>query len=493
MKIRKIRLFLIILWFFIAGLIVWLKVLPFGHATYSRAYPDEFALLGGKGFIGRLSPIERLSTSTNNVIIGDPVYFSIFTPRTFNEVKLTFKYRPALTGKTPIIEAGVLVDNVVWRYKMAPLQNDILDNNFSSWNRLSDKGVVILQKDKIFDSAAEAIEALGSGFKNYCPNPSKCLAWYNADDLASNIQASSFRADPFQELNIPLQGAHQFYFISSSSPENSFFFNFSDLNLNRDADNIEISIYHGNEKVFSELIKDESSEEESGKVRDFGYGFTDLFAEKDVLHKLEIKANNDIVIKGITEAPSALTAISRLHPVSSPSKPLSFWTDSSYIQATAVTPAARQEIRFGNKEFNLNEAYQQFEFSNSDQGLKEVRLEKDDVIIENNGIFSFASNSGINPGLKKIDRHFAIDNDVKFVVARYEAPRGLEGDWKEASVILNTKEAYREKGKYGFIISVPGLSLAETGSLEIKEIKAEFSGRTIFDKILELFGNNEGK
>lgn len=493
MKIRKIRLFLIILWFILAGLIVWLKVLPFGHATYSRQYPDQFSVLGAKGFIGRFSPVERLSTSTSNVIIGDPVYFSIFTPRTFNEVKLTIKYRNALNDKTPIIEAGVLVDNVVWRYKMAPLQNNIIDNNFKDWNRLSGDGISILQKNKVFNNISEVLEAAKNGFKDYCLDPSQCIAWYNADNISSNIKpVISKEFTPFQKIDIPLQGAHQFYFISSTAANNDFSFQFSDLNLNRDTDNVEISIYSGAEKLYSHVIKDESLEEESGKVRDFGFRFSTGLTEESALYKLEIKANNDIVIKSIEEAPSALNAISRLHPVSS-SKPLSFWTDSSFLQLTAVTPAALQKIRFGNQEFNLDEAYQQFEFSNPTAGLKEVRLDKDDVIIENNGIFSFTPSSFFNPNLQQIDRHFVLDNDIKFVIAGYEKPRDLGNGWREASVVLNTKEAYREKGKYGFIISVPGLSLAKAGTLEIKEIRAEFSGRTVFDKILELFKKNENK
>jgi hypothetical protein len=78
-------------------------------------------------------------------------------------------------------------------------------------------------------------------------------------------------------------------------------------------------------------------------------------------------------------------------------------------------------------------------------------------------------------------------------LANYQKPLDLKNGYKQATVTLETKTAYRENGKYGFIISVPGLSLAQNGQVEIKSIKAEFSGRTVFDKIRELFGAYENK
>lgn len=485
MKIRKIRLFLIIFWFIIAGLFIWLKVLPFGHAVYFQVYPDKVNLSGGKGFIGRFSPAERVTLP--NKIIGDPVYFSIFTPRTFSEVKLTITYLPTLTKQTPIIEVGVLVDNVLWRYKMQPLQNDILDNNFKDWFKLSNGDTILLQKNKIFNDIPTVLQSLTTGFKDYCYQPTSCLAWYNAEELSVKLPLNIVTPpQEFKIINIPLQGAHQFYFLSGHKNTN-FSLDFADLNINRDTDNVEISIYNNSKKIYSQVVTDNFGQELTNKVREFNVNFNVDLAGPTNLYKLEVKANDDMVIKAIKDAPSALLAIGHLRPVTSPLKSLFFWTDSSYIEINAVTPASRQKIWFGGLEFQVTKAYQPFEFINVKQGLKEVQLNKDDVIIENNSVFSFAAKDFFNPTLVQLDRHFILDNDIKFILANYQTPLQLENGYKQATVILNTKEAYREKGKYGFIISVPGLSLASEGSLEIKSIKAEFTGRTILDKLLEIF------
>lgn len=80
----------------------------------------------------------------------------------------------------------------------------------------------------------------------------------------------------------------------------------------------------------------------------------------------------------------------------------------------------------------------------------------------------------------------------------YLAPR-TEGDWKVAEAEFDLKRAYREFYKYSFLISVPGLkddpsaawiNSGQAGSgqvpddyLEIKEIKIDFFGTTLLDKI----------
>jgi hypothetical protein len=225
-------------------------------------------------------------------------------------------------------------------------------------------------------------------------------------------------------------------------------------------------------------------------VRNFSVPLSYSFVSSSTdLYKLEIKAGEDIVIKKINQAPSALNIIGKIHPVTATSLPLSFWTDSSFIKLTTNNPASLQEISYGNKTFELAEAYQQFEFSNSEPGLKEITLNKDDVILETDGIFSFTPDSFFNPDFKKVDEHFVLGGDTKYVLAKYESPKELGNNLKQATVILNTQEAYREQGKYSFMISVPGLSLANSGNLNIKEVKIDFSGRSLWDKIKEKFSS----
>jgi len=489
MNRRHIRLILLICWLFLAGLIVWFKFVPLGQATYSLSYPASPNILGAKGFIGRFTPVDRVQIKSGELakITGDPVYFSVFTPRTFSQAKVTITYQNNLTAKTPIISAGVLVDNIVWRYRLVPLENALIDNELASWDKLRNGDILLLQKNKKFGSVAEFLTALKNQNHNLCSGDIlDCIAFYNTDGLASYLPAETLtqKIYPFQPIDIPLQGTHQFYFTYEANSKMDFAFDFTDLNLNKNSDPVVISIYKGEEKIFSQTIADGFGGESSGQVRNFSVPVS-YQAPSSGLYKLEIKAGDDIVIKKINKAPSALTAIRRLRPVNVASLPISFWTDSSFILATTNNPASLQTLNFGGHNFSLSEAYRQFEFLNKEIGIKQVTLNHDDIILENDGVFSFAAEDFFNPEFKEIDRHFIINSDLEYVLAKYQTPQVIDNNFKQATVVLNTKEAYREKGKYSFMISVPGLSLENKGNLLISNIKVEFSGRTLWDKIKE--------
>ncbi len=493
MKSRKISLFLILLWLIIAGLIVWFKVLPLGKVSYSLKYPIKQSLFGGKGFIGRLTPVERVDVQdvSGAKVFADPVYFSIFTSRTFNEAKITLVYEDYLSSSTPVIEAGVLVDNIIWRYQLDSLENKKLAS-FSDWDVISDGDLTLFQRKKVFASLADFLTTLKNKPDSLCQNNLRgCLAFYNLKNTDAYLPPEDFSGQEkrFKEINTPLQGAHQFYFIKPEGRNFNFSFDFADLNLNKDADQVEISIYKDSNKVYSQKIVDDFGAEESALVRNFSTSFSWAAEDSDsYLYRLEIKINDDVVIKKIKEAPGALNAINRIRPLETDSAPLIFYTDSNFIQASVNDPANLQNIYFGQKSFSLPEPYKQFEFLNQENGVKAIRLEKGDIILETDGIFSFSSDSFFNYKFTNIDRHFALDDNLQFLLTKHKEPLILKNGLKQASVVLNTKEAYRERGKYSFILSVPGLSLSNDGYLVIKEIKAEFRGRTIFDKVKEFFG-----
>jgi hypothetical protein len=495
MEIKRIRLILLIFWLILAGLIVWFKIVPNGQMTYLVSYPNKINIFGGKGFIGNLTPSDRVINKPGQMveITGDPVYFSVFTPRTFSEAKVTITYQDNLTTSTPIIEAGVLVDNIVWRYKLASLQNKILDSNFNNWYKVRSGDILLLQKDNNFSSVDEFLSTLKNKPQAICKKDVKyCLAVYNMDDISSGYNLESYNS--FQKINIPLKGAHQFYFTVSGGKELKFDFDFADLNLDKKSDPIVISIYKDESKIYSTVIDDNFGDDGSGVVRNIFVPLSYASVSSTTsLYKLEIKVSDDIVIKKISKAPSALNVIGKIHPVTVSSLPLYFWTDSSFIKLTTNNPASRQNIRYGNKDFSLPEPYQQFEFLNNEPGLKKVTLNKDDVILETDGVFSFTPDNFSNPDLQKVGEHFSLTADTNYILAKYDSPKIINDNFKQATVILNTKEAYRENGKYSFMISVPGLSLAKSGNLKISNIKIEFYGRSIFDKIKEKFGIYDNK
>ncbi|MEI6529566.1 MAG: hypothetical protein WCN88_04180 [Candidatus Falkowbacteria bacterium] len=479
----KFRLFLGLILVIIISVFLYLKVVPFGHITYERDYGSR--IRSGKGFIYGFTPAERVDLKSGDVprLIGDPVYFSVFTPRTFDKAKLTIVYRDNLALDTPIVEAGVLVDNIVWRYDLKPVDNKALDYLMLRWNKIEENGHLFLQKEKKYNSLNDFENDLAKGELSACANPMEnCLALYNYP-LEYNYQIVNYHPAQPLTLNTPLRGTHQFYIYLNNEPLR-LDFSFVDLNQDLKPAPIKVILSSASGNIIeTKDISDENLNPGSAKIEEKELTLSEPSLPAGV-YKVEIKITDDMVIKKIFSTADRLSFINKVWPVSS-AGPLRLYTDSNYLQVKALNPASLQTINFSSEEFSLSEAYRQFDFqSKSNANIKEINLKKDDVILENNGVFAWSSESLFNPGFPKVDRFFSVKNPLQYIIADYKQPKEEEG-YKTASLELNLKGAYREKGKYSFMISVPGLKTEDgtKDNLEIYQIKIELEGRTLWQKI----------
>jgi hypothetical protein len=114
----QLRLFWVLAIIFIVLVFLFFKIVPFGKVTYIKHYPTGFYF--GKGFINNFTPIENIgSYKSVPRIIKAPVYFSVFTPRTFSEARITIKYKSYLSKKN-LGEIGVLINPAIAYYNLQP-------------------------------------------------------------------------------------------------------------------------------------------------------------------------------------------------------------------------------------------------------------------------------------------------------------------------------------------------------------------------------------
>ncbi len=478
----KFRLFLgLILVIFILSFL-YLKIVPFGHITYSRDYTSS--LHSGKGFIYGFTPAERVDLKNGEMpkMIGDPIYFSLFTPRTFDKAKLTIIYRDNLGLDTPIIEAGVLADNIVWRYDLKPIDNKALDYLMLRWHKSEVNGYLFLQKNLNYSNLADWERDLAKGQVKNCVNGlENCLAVYNFSP-SYDYQIANYQSAVPLILDKPLRGPHQFYVYLKNEPLH-LDFTLVDLNQDLKPAPIEIIISSGGKIIASKKLADPNALPGSGQLEEKQISLSEDKLPAGV-YKVEVKITSDMVIKKIVSSVDRLSFINKIWPVSN-NGGLTIYTDSNYLQVKAFTPASLQTINFAGQNFKINEAYNQFDFkTESNIKAKEIKLSKDDVILENNGVFAWSPSSLFNPTLPKVDRFFSVNNPFEYIIADYKKPSEFEGV-KTASAEFNLKGAYRENGKYSFIISVPGLKIEDSvnDNLEIYQIKIELEGRTLWQKI----------
>jgi len=478
----KFRLFLGLVLFILILSFLYLKIVPFGNIAYSRDY--VFGLRSGKGFIYGFTPAERVDLKSGDGprIVGDPVYFSLFTPRTFDKAKLTIIYRDNLGLDTPVIEAGVLADNIVWRYELKPIDNKALNYLMLRWHKSEDNGYLFLQRNKNYSNPAEWEKDLAQGRLKACTDGlEKCLAVYNfSPDY--NYQITNYQPALPLVLDKPLRGPHQFY-IYLKDEALRLEFSLVDLNQDLKPAPINIILSSGNKIIASETLTDANLQPGSGKIEEKQV----ILEQKNLpagVYKVEVKVTSDVVIKKIVSSVDHLSFINKVWPVSNEGS-LTLYTDTNYLQVKALNPASLQTLRFAGRDFSLSEAYKQFDFkTDSTAKSKEIKLTKDDIILENNGVFAWSPSSLFNPTLPKVDRFFSVNNQFDYIIADYKKPSEEEGV-KTATAEFNLKGAYRENGKYSFIISVPGLKTDDgtNDNLEIYKIKIELEGRTLWQKI----------
>ena len=198
-----------------------------------------------------------------------------------------------------------------------------------------------------------------------------------------------------------------------------------------------------------------------------------------------------VITKNIITKQQKLAFINKLWLADGGNSNIVLYTDSREIRAQTVNPGSLQTIEAGGSELVIGETYKQFsvevgeEPSSEASELSSVVLEKDDVILAGDGVFSFSESGFIDPKFKKVDANLDVNKDgINYVLANYKIPQD-DGEWKIAQVEFDLKKAYSENGKYGFLISIPGLR-ADDGIddyVEIGEIKIDLTGKSLFENL----------
>ncbi len=469
--------------------LLYLKIVPSGQINYSRTWPRGLA--SGKGFIYNFKPGERMDITDPSLLkmIGDPLYFSLSTPRAFSTAKVTITYQDSLASSTPIIELGVLKDPVTGSYELKPVENKIIDQIASLWLKVpalenNNSQILLLQKNDSYPNLESFLEDLNSRNLRDCPNgPESCLAIYNYN-FVSNYQPNEPVAISIYTFDHPVRGAHQLYLYLPAG-QHVLSLSAVDLNLDTEPDPIIVKLSQDGREVASHTLLDDR-EELNGIVSHQLNIEVPVFSQGN-LFKLDLRASDDIVISSLTFPTDRFVFINRIWPVSGKEN-FQVFTDASHLQIKTFNPASLGTISYGGNEHEIDQTYKQINLF-SDQAVSEIIIPQDDIIIETNGVFSLTKQGIFNPTIPKIDRFFKLSSEVKYVLANYQRPSNYD-NVKQSSAELTLADADRQDGKYTFLISVPGLGADTPDSfLEINKITVELRGVNIWQKIKSWMSN----
>ena len=477
-NVVKIRIFLWHILAFFVLFFVYMSVVPSGHIFYVYDFSQDNSFISKLSPEGRVDPVVRGTQK----VIGDPVYFSLQTPRKFNEAVLRVKYRNHNPEINPIVEVGVLVDRTVWRYKLEPLDNYFLNYIYEQWESFENGDALLFINPGVASSTYDSVDSFLDN-----PPASNEIAIYNYDldiDYVLDGYASS------SELNIfetDLRGPYQI--LTYIDNEDVYFdFTFFDLNKNKDDDEININLYFMEQLIDSRHLDDDGIGDDSGEVLESRNVRFDLANMPSGVYKFELRVGDDIITDTIKTKQSKLSFLNKIWIADESVFDYSVFTDSNIIHVQTLNPASVQEIKIASSTLNLNETFRQFSETLA-TNTTELVFEKGDIILAGNGVFSFEFETLLNPALRKIDSSFNLENSgINYILAKYKKPEKL-GDYYMKEIKFDLSAAYREDSKYSFLISVPGLKADdEIGDyIEVEEIGVDLYGTDLVGKIKSLF------
>ncbi len=453
----------------------WFKFVPFGHICYIHNF------LGENDFISNLTPKERIVEEPGQIkMIGEPVYFTLRTPRPFKTATINFKYK--YSGNKPeVMELGVLADNINWRYKLKPVENKIIDQLSLTWDKLKNDGSILLQKKPQYNCLQEFLNN---------PPPQEEIALYNYN-WDKNYFLPDYTPDSTRTvINTPLQGSFQFYtYIKDEILD--FKFNFWDINKNNQKDDFKINLYYKSKLISSKNISgDEISKanEEINLLPESGFDIQGLVEGS---YKVEIRANNDIITERISSGQQKISFLNNLY-LAKPDilgkdqqsiYPLRIYTDSSQLQAKTIYPSGLQSVAINGEEgsvLKIEETYKKFSqgIGNDSEESVDISINKPGIMLGGDSVFSFSQKALFNPELSKLNSKRVLDKGIKYVLANYQTS-SREEDWKKKQIKFDLNSAYSEDGKYEFLISAPGLEKNDAdGYIVIDEISVDLEGET---------------
>lgn len=479
----KLRLSLGLVFFVIIGVFVYLSVVPFGKISYSKNWSRDLSF--GGGFIDNFKPGDRLDLTENQSlkIIAEPIYFSLFTPRQFDKAKVKIVYEDKLTKETPIVEIGLLKDKAAGAYEFRSVQNKNIDSLRFSWHRLiDDENFIVLQRDDAYQNEDSFLKDLSDKKLKTCQtNSLSCVAFYNYP-IGPSFSLPSYTELYPLNLNQDLLGNHKLYVYFNNKP-GKLKIDFLPYNNSKTQKDLQAEL-----RVYQDgvLIETKKSEVPGSII------FSSSVA---ALYKMEIVIGDEVVIDKIESSSDRLVFLNKLYPIEITSQNTIF-TNAKTVYATTLETEALGNINFSDYEFDLNKTHSQIVLKSKDvKTIQKIKEAKGGIMFSGDGVFSFNETKIFDPETRQMSASFESDN-YQYLVANYKSPLS-RGSLKEANLEFSLSGADYKDDKYSFVISIPGLNqdkgydsnLKVENYLAIKEISIEMEGKTLWQKIKELYAN----
>ena len=447
--VRVYKIILILLSIGVSGAILWQYFAISGAWEVSYDFSHEPDLITELNPLGRVSERqENMKTGdTFQIISGEPVYFTVSAPRSFDSAEVTLTYN---NPSQKIIELG-LRKSADWIFDLKPLENKFIDD--TNWYRLAKDDLILLQKQKDYTSIDDFTANLPKdkkiAFYNYIPRYNFSLDNYIANDQTL-------------EINQSLRGRQEFYTYLGKNEDMDFSFSWDDGNKDT-ADSVMVKVY----KVDTEIFDDGSKQPEDKKVflTDLGGG----------LYKIILEATDDAVFSQIKTQQQYLVLKNKIYLASTNTADI--YTNSDIILFYANNLNSIQDVDINNQAFGINKIETFLKWKDADNELgniKKIQIKNADLLMQGYGYFSFTPESFFDPdyNFDNINTDTNIELYDYLLASNYNTPV-QQSRWKTATQEFDLTGVPGDRKELEFTISAPGISEIKD-NITIKEINVKF-------------------
>ena len=450
------RLIIIVLATAVVGVLVYVSISPFGaKVIYEVAGSDSKRIemirpftseeVVGRGEDGAFYSIPKMKMTT------DEVSFNLELPYgEFDKAVARIEY----WGDPDDLLIGVK-DNSSQEYSSKIIHNKAL--NDLDWNKVTDDGVVLFQKEKQFNSVSDFLDAIpsfvhGEGSGEEQP----VIATYHYEIKQPKPRVDISRVNSGSRIQATLRGDQVIYVYVKDEPLD-IHFSKQDLNLNSGGDVLEIVVYDGNEMVYSQTIQDDEDISASGVPGTALPVDVVVPGLEEGVYMVHLACTNDVLIKDITSTQKYLVfydhlflADHSLYQVGE-TRPATIYTDAQVLTASTFHTEALQTLTINDESFlvmgSVNRSYVQ----DMTEPVNKINVEMGSVLLSSeNSVFAFSGDSFFDPFPLEIepfreDRLFNVD----YIVAGYDLPEKKGSMWLN-EVTFDLSEENMTDGEVGF-------------------------------------------
>ncbi len=408
-------------------------------------------------FIDGLQPGTRVLSSEDGVqaIVGDPAFFFVHPHRDFERIVLEVWFQ---NDMVPIVELGALTRINPESYTLLPVHNRLIDG--SSWNRIDEDGIVLLQREKKHES-------LTAFFAD--PPARDTVATYRTTFDVPYRLPDYQSSNRIQTIAVSLRGHHEFKTYIKNEIL-SFTFSYMDMNRDDGADVVRATVFN----EAGQPVAEARSEDDSNTMDDsVATGMKTLklnaFGLPEGVYKVVMDTTRDVFFRSIETTQQKMVFSGSVFVgdeigYHATAEGATIWTESNRLRLQTRHAQGVQSISTDSTTLEILEPYVWYVLPLG-QDLERIEIPTGDVEIVTDGKIAFSESQYFNPDPVTLTPFTNLeDSGIDYVLAQYKSPR-TEGDWLVAQVAFDTDEIYTEDEAWKFSFSTPGIEQMDAALL----------------------------